>query len=38
MWRVGQTWPLTFWAIAEPWPGPAWQHLFHLTWPGYRHW
>jgi predicted choloylglycine hydrolase len=32
------TWPLTFWAIAEPWPGPAWQHLFTLTWPGYRSW
>lgn len=31
-------WPLTFWAIAEPWPGPAWLDLFTVTWPGYRSW
>jgi len=32
------TWPVTFWALAEPWPGPAWQHLFAARWPGYRSW
>src|SRR4051812_36967154 len=31
-------WPLTFWATAEPWPGPGWQRLFRATWPSYRHW
>jgi predicted choloylglycine hydrolase len=31
-------WPLTFWSIAEPVPGPSWQHLFGATWPGYRSW
>jgi predicted choloylglycine hydrolase len=30
--------PLTFYAIAEPEPGPRWQTLFSLTWPGYRSW
>jgi len=32
------TFPLTFYAIAEPQPGPRWQTLFSLTWPGYRSW
>jgi predicted choloylglycine hydrolase len=36
--RAAYAWPLTFWAIAEPWPGPAWQRLFTATWPGYRGW
>ena len=31
-------WPVTFHAVAEPWPGPAWQARFTATWPGYRHW
>ena len=30
--------PLTFYAIAEPQPGPRWQTLFSITWPGYRSW
>jgi len=30
--------PLTFYAIAEPQPGSRWQTLFSLTWPGYRSW
>ncbi|HEU0214914.1 MAG TPA: C45 family peptidase [Jiangellaceae bacterium] len=30
--------PLTFYAIAEPWPGPGWQDLFNVTWPAYRSW
>jgi len=30
--------PLTFYAIAEPWPGPGWQDLFTVTWPAYRSW
>jgi hypothetical protein len=34
---TGYTWPLSFYAIAEPWPGPAWQGLFSAKWPGYRH-
>jgi predicted choloylglycine hydrolase len=34
----GYGWPLTFHAIAEPVPGPAWQGLFSATWPGYRGW
>ena len=37
-WKPEDAWPLTFWAIAEPWPGPAWLRLFSATWPGYRHW
>ncbi len=32
------TWPVTFWAVAEPWPGPAWQQTFTALWPGYRSW
>jgi predicted choloylglycine hydrolase len=35
---AGHAWPLTFHAIAEPWPGPRWQGLFAATWPRYRHW
>lgn len=31
-------WPVTFHAVAEPWPGPAWQRLFAAAWPAYRHW
>jgi len=34
----GHAWPLTFWAIDEPWPGPGWQGVFSATWPGYRGW
>jgi predicted choloylglycine hydrolase len=30
--------PLTFYAIAEPWPGPGWRGLFDVTWPAYRSW
>jgi hypothetical protein len=30
--------PLTFYAIDGPWPGPAWQDLFHVSWPAYRSW
>jgi predicted choloylglycine hydrolase len=35
---TGYVWPLTFRAIAEPWPDRGWQGLFAATWPGYRHW
>jgi predicted choloylglycine hydrolase len=35
---TGYVWPLTFHAIAEPWPDRGWQGLFAATWPGYRHW
>jgi predicted choloylglycine hydrolase len=35
---VGRDWPLTFWSVDEPVPGPAWQHLFAVTWPSYRSW
>lgn len=31
-------WPLTYYAIDEPWPDSAWQDLFHTTWPAYRSW
>ena len=31
-------WPLTFYAINDPLPGPGWQGLFSATWPGYRSW
>lgn len=31
-------WPVTFSAVAESWPGPAWQEMFRAFWPGYRHW
>ena len=34
----GHELPLTFYAIEEPWPGPAWQSLFRVTWPAYRSW
>ena len=34
----GHELPLTFYAIEEPWPGPAWQNLFRVTWPAYRSW
>ena len=30
--------PLTFYSVAEPVPGPAWQRLFRSTWPAYRRW
>ena len=29
---------MTFYAVAEPSPGPAWQGVFQATWPGYRGW
>lgn len=32
------TWPVTFWAVAEPWPGPMWEQTFTALWPGYRSW
>jgi predicted choloylglycine hydrolase len=35
---TGYVWPLTFYAIAEPWPDRGWQGLFAAAWPGYRHW
>ena len=28
--------PLTFYAVAEPEPGPGWQGLFSSAWPAYR--
>ena len=28
--------PLTFYSVAEPVPGPAWQRLFRSTWPPHR--
>jgi len=31
-------WPLTFTALAEPFPGPGWQGTFSSVWPGYRRW
>jgi len=31
-------WPLTFTALAEPFPGPGWQGAFCSAWPGYRRW
>lgn len=30
--------PLTFYSVAEPVPGPAWQRLFESAWPAYRRW
>jgi hypothetical protein len=27
-------WPLTFTALAEPFPGPGWQGTFSSVWPG----
>jgi predicted choloylglycine hydrolase len=30
--------PLTFYAVAEPEPGPRWQRLFSSAWPAYRRW
>jgi Acyl-coenzyme A:6-aminopenicillanic acid acyl-transferase len=30
--------PLTFYAVAEPEPGPGWQRLFSSAWPAYRRW
>jgi predicted choloylglycine hydrolase len=35
---AGYAWPMTFYAVAEPSPGPGWQGVFSATWPGYRHW
>jgi predicted choloylglycine hydrolase len=29
---------LIFYGINEPVPGPRWQQLFDVTWPGYRAW
>jgi predicted choloylglycine hydrolase len=29
---------LTFRAVSEPRPGPAWAGLFHAMWPAYRRW
>ena len=29
---------LTFTAVAEDGPGPAWAELFHTLWPAYRRW
>jgi predicted choloylglycine hydrolase len=29
---------LTFAAVAEPQPGPAWRARFERSWPGYRSW
>src|SRR5947207_2913283 len=31
-------WPLTFTALAEPFPGPGWQGAFSSAWPSYRRW
>lgn len=35
---TGSAFPLTFYAVAEPTPGPLWRELFDIAWPGYRSW